>query len=619
MKLSEAQRRVVQHGEGALLVVAGPGSGKTRVLTERLRRLIAESDGHFQVLALTFTNKAANEMRERLQEFPEIHQRAFIGTLHSFCVEVLTSRGKAVGMEGRPNLFEQFQDRKQILRQAMLDAPELAGELKSKGDARVQDKALRNWLDAISDAKSRLLVADAVDDSLFRRLYLAYDKGLRNSNAVDYDDLLLLTYRLFVERPKIAGFYRRLYRYICVDEAQDLNEAQYRVLQALCGADYRNVMLVGDPKQAIFQWNGAHPKYLDLFEMDFLAEKMTLNENFRSSVVVIDLARRLAPDYAVDGDYPIKGAVELIAAENEEDEARQVIDYLRQLVAEGHPDVEAEITLDRCAVLGRNRYVFNQLEPQLKRTGWTFYKQLSTQHESESELLQDFELCLRLLANPGDRLHLELLLQRWEVDGHELLEQPAIDCTALMALLEGRLNQEYQRVVLDAVHQMNVDGASVDFRRGLNCLEEYANHRDEEDERAMMLQDIGLWRKDWDRFVRSQSGGQHDLQAFLGQIALGVTQQPTEDGLALLTVHSAKGLEFDVVVVMGLMEGVFPDYRATGAALEEERRNLFVATTRSRRLVCFSYAQRRVMPWGDSRYQKPSRFLRELGLVQDRG
>nr|VFJ42840.1 MAG: DNA helicase-2 / ATP-dependent DNA helicase PcrA [Candidatus Kentron sp. DK] len=614
MKLSEKQQQIVQHGDGALSVVAGPGSGKTRVLTERVRRLLTEVDGHFLVLALTFTNKAANEMRERLAAFQDIDQRAFIGTLHSFCVEVLASRGMAIGIHEEPNLFERFQDRKLVLKQAMEADPELSHQLKSKGDARAQDRALWNWLEAISDAKRRLLVPDAIGDPLFRKLYMAYDEGLRASNAVDYDDLLLLTYRLFTERPKIANFYQRLYRYICIDEAQDLNEAQYRLLQALCEPNYRNVMMVGDPKQAIFQWNGGHPKYLDLFERDFSAEKVVLSENFRSSKAVIDTAGKLDSNYEIEGKYPIAGRVDLLPGKDEEEEARRVLAYLESLMAGGHPDIEGEITPERCALLGRNRYVFNAMEKLLKEKGWPYYKQLSTQHENESILLQDFELCLRLLSNPEDRLHLGVLLTRWKIDDDGLIDSPSINCAALIAVLERKLRDESQRVVLEAIRQMGFVETEPQLLKGLDSLKKYANQLDEEDERAIILQDIARWRKDWDLFLRSRSGGDRSLRAFLGHIALGGTQQPKGDGLALLTVHSAKGLEFDVVVVMGMMEGLFPDYRATGQALEEERRNLFVAVTRSRRLLCFSYAKSRVMPWGDPKIQQPSRFLEELAL-----
>ncbi|MCP4698548.1 MAG: ATP-dependent helicase [Gammaproteobacteria bacterium] len=611
MNLSSTQQKIVRHGEGALLAEAGLGSGKTRVLTERIRRLLNESEGHFHVLALTFTNKAANEMRERLEEFPDIHQRAFIGTLHSFCAEVLNNRGKAVGIEGLPNIFENFQDRKQVLREAVQADPELASELKDRG--KKQDQALGQWLNAISEAKRQLLAAEAVDDALLSKIYLAYDEGLRHSNAVDYDDLLLLTYQLFVERPKIANFYRRLYRYICVDEAQDLNEAQYRLLQALCGDEYRNVMLVGDPKQAIFQWNGGHPKYLDLFERNFAACRITMNENYRSSAAIVNIAKKLAPEYKPEGEFPVPGEINLLIGGDEQEEAEKTLNYLDNLCKNGHLNVENKITLERCAVLARNRYVFNKLEKLLKEKGWSYYKQLSTQHESESDLLQDFELCLRLLSNPQDRLHLNTLLHRWKIEKSILDNLSPIDCNSLIQHIEMQLNKPAQKIVLEAVRETGSD--SFRFLSGLDVLETYANQLSDGDEKELPLRDIQQWRTHWDAFLRNRSGGgPPSPRAFLGQVALGSTQQPKQDGLALLTVHSAKGLEFDVVAVMGMMEGVFPDYRAVGESLREEKRNLFVAATRSKRLLCFSYAENKMMPWGDSKRQSPSRFLREIGL-----
>nr|VFJ48485.1 MAG: DNA helicase-2 / ATP-dependent DNA helicase PcrA [Candidatus Kentron sp. FM]VFJ48669.1 MAG: DNA helicase-2 / ATP-dependent DNA helicase PcrA [Candidatus Kentron sp. FM]VFK08172.1 MAG: DNA helicase-2 / ATP-dependent DNA helicase PcrA [Candidatus Kentron sp. FM] len=337
------------------------------------------------------------------------------------------------------------------------------------------------------------------------------------------------------------------------------------------------------------------------------------SENFRSSKAVIQIARKLDPNDETEGEYPIAGQVDLLQGRDEEDEARQVVGYLESLMASAHPDIEGEITPERCALLGRNRYVFSAVEKLLKEKGWPYYKQLSTQHESESDLLQDFELCLRLLSNPDDRLHLGVLLTRWHMDDRELMDSPAMDCEALMTVLERKLPDDQRRVVLDAIRRMGLDETDPRLPKGLDRLEEYANQREEENERAIILQDIARWRKDWDLFLRSRSGGEHSLRTFLGHIALGGTQQPKGDGLALLTVHSAKGLEFDVVVVMGMMEGIFPDYRAMGQeALEEERRNLFVAVTRSGRLLCFSYAKSRVMPWGESKTQQPSRFLEQL-------
>lgn len=615
LTLSSLQQRIVDHQEGAILVVAGPGSGKTRVLTERVRRLLSEDGGHFRVLALTFTNKAANEMKERLQDVPQIMERAFIGTLHSFCVEVLANRGKPVGIENLPAIFESAADRKQVLHEAAMSDPELRLHLQQAHTNKDQSRLISDWLDSIREAKSNLLTPDLIDDPVIQRAYEAYDAGLRSSGAVDFDDLLLLTHRLFQDRPKIADFYRRQYRYICIDEAQDLNEAQYAVLKALCGTEYNNVMMVGDPKQAIFVWNGAHPKYLDLFERDFGAVRISMNDNYRSAAEVVSVARALAPDYEVEGRLPVQGLAKALSAVTEVEEAQVVIEVLRHLVDKGHPDVEGPITLSRCAILGRTRYALVSIEKELHRLQWPFYKQLSNRHESESDLVMDFELCLRILANPRDRLHPRALLMRWKGDPslQELLSSDS--ALPFFRSLSERTNNSHQLAVLGAVIGLSAFGPHLPLSRALDTLEQFAMTLSSVDERALVLEDLRAWRQHWDFYVRQQPGGLHSAAMFLGQVALGTTQQPRQDGIALLTVHSAKGMEFDVVFVMGMVEGVFPDYRATGASLEEERRNAFVAVTRSRRLLYLTYPKTRRMPWGDIKTQTPSRFLRIPHLI----
>ncbi len=618
LQLSETQRRIVQHGEGPLLVVAGPGSGKTRVLTERIRRLLNEDKGHFRILALTFTNKAANEMKERLSETPNIDRRAFIGTLHSFCMEVLANRGKPVGIDKLPNIFESYQDRKQVLLQAAMDDPYLRHKLNIILDTKNQDRLLNRWLDMISAAKNKLYLPEMLDDETERQVYEAYNNGLSVSDAIDFDDLLLLTYRLFQERPKIADFYRRQYRYICIDEGQDLNEAQYQVIRALCGLEHQNVMIVGDKKQAIFVWNGANPKYLDQFERDFGAKKIFMNDNFRSSQAVVNAAKALAPEYEVEGQLPIVGSIKLIEGMDEEQEARLVLDYIQNLLNEGHQDIEDTITLERCALLGRNRYALSAVEVELNKRQWPYYKQLSAQHESESNLCQDFEIGLRLLANPRDRLHLSMLIKRWNMcEDISDFDNHVNDGLRLLSALKKRVSDNDQIAVLQALESMAWTEQNFKFMKAMKHLKDYAMNKENLEERALIMEDTKTWRKHWDYYLRSQPGGHHTLTSFLGQVALGTTQQPRQEGLALLTVHSAKGLEFDVVVVMGMAEGTFPDYRAKdAAALEEEKRDAFVAVTRSKRLLAFSYPKTKVMPWGSERKQNPSRYLTIVGLVK---
>jgi DNA helicase-2/ATP-dependent DNA helicase PcrA len=618
IKLTTAQKRVVDHDEGALLVVAGPGSGKTRVLTERIRRLLARPEEHFRVLALTFTNKAANEMAERLESVPQIAERAFIATMHSFCVEVLANRGKSVGIDGLPHIFESYADRKQILRDAVQSDRDASRLLLQAGDAKNQGRRLDAWMNAISELKNTLVIADMVEDEDLRNIYQIYDAAIRACKAVDFDDLLLLAYRVFEERPAVASFYRRQFQYICVDEAQDLNDAQYRVLCALCSKEYFNVMLVGDPKQAIFTWNGADPKYLDLFMKDFKATRIELRENFRSSKSVVAAAQALSPDYEAQEVFPVEGEVRACRCNDERGEAEFVASKIAELIAGGHEDVESEITPERCAVLGRNKFVFTAIIEVFEERGIEFYKRISAANvESGSELVMQFELALKIVANPLDRLHVGLLAKECKTgmtaeDLYEGLDLREITGMDVITKIVSQAKETSNGEILNAAAKC-LNWSLTDFKLipALNCLEEHA--ADFEDEaRNRVMQDIKQWKQHWNYYVRNEQGGSHNIGSFLSQVALGTTQQPRQEGVALLTVHSAKGMEFDVVFVIGMNEGTFPDYRAKGKALEEELRNAFVAVTRSRRLLYLSYPAVKMMPWGDIKAQHPSRFLKPI-------
>jgi DNA helicase-2/ATP-dependent DNA helicase PcrA len=196
MRLSGTQKKVVEFGDGPLLVVAGPGTGKTRVLTERVRRLLSIRWEHFRVLALTFTNKAAREMEERLGDLGELRSRAFIGTLHGFCLDMLSDRGKPVSVTSAPQIFEQFSDRKQILAEAVAADPLLNHELSMAGDTKARNRRLEQWLRAISNVKNHPMTMAVIADALHQRIFDAYNAGLEASGAHDFDDLLLLAYRI---------------------------------------------------------------------------------------------------------------------------------------------------------------------------------------------------------------------------------------------------------------------------------------------------------------------------------------------------------------------------------------------------------------------------------------
>lgn len=603
-RLSQQQLSVANHVEGALLVVAGPGSGKTRVLTERIRHLLTSVKGHFRVLALTFTNKAAEEMKERLADMGDERERAFIGTLHGFCLDVLTERGKLVGIEDAPNIFEQAKDRREVLTQAIQEDPFLSERLGDIEDSKERSRQVDKWLSSISYVKSHPITCAVVDDEETQRVMDAYEAGMRACNAYDFDDLLLLTYKLLVDNPKLGDIYRRLYKFICIDEAQDMNEAQYAVITALCSDTHRNVMMVGDPRQSIYGFTKSGPEYMERFGNEFHASRVALTANYRSSQAVVDFARLLDANYMVDQQLPISGLVKVLRGADEEDEAKQICDELEHLFRDGHPDVEDGVQPGKCAVLGRTRFALLAIEAALKNRGIAFYKRLSANHENASEAVEDFILALRVLANPKDKLHLAAINKRWKVA--ERL--PSEDFVSTLMALATDARDIRASAVANAIAAVAKNPARLDLMPALASLEQFADAL-EETERLAIYEDVVVLRQEWDQFLRTASGGKN-LPAFISSKALGSTQKSSRDGVALLTVHSSKGLEFEVVFMAGMAEGTFPDYRATGPKEQaEEGRNAFVAATRSKRLLYLSYPETRVMPWGGVRRQQASRFL----------
>jgi DNA helicase-2/ATP-dependent DNA helicase PcrA len=603
-RLSPEQLGVATYVDGPLLVDAGPGSGKTRVLTERIRHLLTSVPGHFRVLALTFTNKAADEMKERLADLGQMRERAFIGTLHGFCLEVLTERGKLVGVDGAPNIFELSKDRREVLEKAIDDDPFLSEQLGSIEDSKERRRRVDKWLNSISYAKSHPITCAIIEDEEVRRVVEAYDAGMRASNAYDFDDLLLLTYRLLVDNPKLGDIYRRLYKFVCIDEAQDMNEAQYAVICALCGETHRNVMMVGDPRQSIYGFNKSGPEYMDRFATEFGAKRVELTANYRSSRSVVKFAQTLDSGYMVHQQLPLLGSVAVLRGDDERHEASLIAYELERLFAVGHDDVEGGVQPSKCAVLGRTRYALLAIEEEFKARGIAFYRRLSANHENESDLAEDFLVALRILANPKDRLHLATLAKRWRIPEISV----SSDFVASVSAMASVAQEPRCAAVRDAIVAAAKNPDRVNLMPALAALKAYADTLSET-ERLPIYEDVAVMTQEWDQFLRTATGPK-SLALFLSSKALGATQKAAREGVALLTVHSSKGLEFDVVFMAGMADGVFPDYRATGAKEQaEETRNAFVAATRSRRLLYLTYPSTRVMPWGDVRPQRASPFL----------
>ena len=315
-------------------------------------------------------------------------------------------------------------------------------------------------------------------------------------------------------------------------------------------------------------------------------------------------AQTLDSGYMVHQQLPVPGMVTVLRGNDEKHEAALIADELERLFAGGHPDVEGGVQPSKCAVLGRTRYALLSIEAELKARGIEFLKRLSTDHENESDLVEDFLVALRILANPRDRLHLTALAKRWKIPASSVSDDflPSLTAMASLSREAGCL------AVRDAIAATAKNPARVNLVAALDVLRKHADTLPE-DQRLPIYEDAAVLSQEWDQFLRMATASK-SLPAFISSKALGATQKATRDGVALLTVHSSKGLEFDVVFMAGMADGVFPDYRATSAkARAEETRNAFVAATRSRRLLYLTYPASRMMPWGDERRQRPSPFL----------
>ena len=604
IELSEKQKEIVFAENGPIYVKASAGSGKTRVLTERVRYLLGKSNK--KVLALTFTNKAGEEVKERLSDIPEIDKRVFVGTFHGFCQSMLENHGNLIGRAKMPHIFEDEADRLELVEQAIKQTPSYAGKYKTK-DKRVQKNFRYRVLNFISKVK-RELIADSelqqhTDDENIVLLYQNYQDILRNQNAIDFDDLLLLAHSLLVNYPKTAALYRRSFFAICIDEAQDLNNAQYQLLLALANGEFTNIMMVGDPNQSIFHFNGSSPDYMDKqFVRDFNPAPFELNENYRSSTAVLSAAKKIIPEAEDIAGTVKEGIFEIHCLEDEDTEAQWVVDKIKELIAlKHHSDIEGDIVYENIAVLARNKYVFSKLETQLNESELLFYYKMTPGAiRFESDLMKIFDLALRVRMNPQDSLHKERLLNRLKIENEEIMSLDAI-----IPQLTDELNEKLIKLVTE-LHDdgSNIQRAFESFRDNLII--------EDENEKNMIFNDINELLKHWYNYAKRTDN--KSLHQFKNSMALGQTNPLTQhSGITLSTVHTMKGQEFDIVFVIGMDDETFPDYRAVrngGIEMTQEKNNLYVAFTRAKRFLYITWPQKRMMPWGNYRTRQISQFLK---------
>jgi DNA helicase-2/ATP-dependent DNA helicase PcrA len=626
--LNPPQQEAVQHTAGPLLILAGAGSGKTRVITRRIAYLIARRGVQpWNILAVTFTNKAASEMRKRVEQLLGARGLGVaLGTFHSTCVRILRKWHVELGFRSSFVIYD--------------DADQLGVIRDCLKALNLSEKALspRSVLARISRAKNEMLTpgeyaATAADFTEERtaKIYSIYQERLGASHAVDFDDLLMLTVLLFRDHPHILEHYEHLWRYVLVDEYQDTNQAQYQIVNFL-SRRHGNLCVVGDDDQSIYRWRGADLNNILDFERDHPGcQVIKLEQNYRSTQNILDAAGGVVANNAgrkgktLWTENPTGEAVVVYQASDEQVEAGFIVERIRELVAEqGH-------SLDDFAVFYRTNAQSRVLEDALRRAV-TPYVIVGGLRFYERKEVKDLLAYLRLVANPDDAQSFKRIVNVpargigaasvEKLEGLAQSERVSIweACTRIasrkilgpkiLKALEGLVALiEKTRAKLDVLTPPEL---IVELLEATGYLVDLKNEGTiEAQSRMENLQELVSAAREF-----MDQSEDRSLQAFLDSVALIADIDTLAEGkgtVTLMTFHSAKGLEFPVVFMTGMEEGVFPHTRSLSedAELEEERRLCYVGMTRAEQRLFLTSAMSRRLYNSDS-YNLPSRFLDEL-------
>ena len=628
--LNPPQQEACRHVEGPLLIIAGAGSGKTRVLTHRIAFLIREKHvSPSAIMAVTFTNKAAGEMKERLKRLVGIVARdMWMGTFHSVCGRILRRDIDKLGLQKNFVIFDE-EDQTSLIK----------GILK---ELNIDDKSMRPMavLEAISAAKNNLIepeeYARAASDYWEEKVapvYALYQQKLAKNNALDFDDILVFTVKLFDRNPKLLEQYQERFRFLSVDEYQDTNKVQYLLTKQLA-AKYRNICVVGDEDQSIFSWRGADFTNILNFEKDYPDAKVVkLEQNYRSTKKILEAANGLIRNNAMrkgktlwtanhDGE-PITSYV----ARDEKDESRFVIQKIR----EWHEDSgDKDESYNDIVVLYRTNAQSRVLEDGFLREAIP-YRVLSGVRFYERREIKDVLAYLRVTYNPADDLSLKRIMN-FSLEGVGKVTRGRLEAEAAMrkeplftvlrdpgaVQIQDKARRNLERMLTQLFDfREKSEGLSVHQLLQYVLTESgYVKdlERDNTEESLMRAENVKELLSVAKEFEASNDD--KSLGAFLTQMSL-LTDQDVDDkqkpAVTMMTLHAAKGLEFPVVFIVGLEEGIFPHFRTITdpGELEEERRLCYVGITRAMHKLTLVRAYRRTL-YGEDFSNGPSRFLEEI-------
>lgn len=614
-RLNEKQQEAVTTTEGPLLVLAGAGSGKTRVLTTRIAYLIEEMgiDPH-NILAITFTNKAAKEMKERIYRIlGPIGYQIQVSTFHSFGLLIIKEYYHLLGFKENFTILDSDDSLtiiKKIMKDMNLDVKEY------------NPKAIRNQ---ISGAKNELLTAEQYErfahtdfEQKVLTVYRRYQEKLRINNSLDFDDLLMLPNILLRTNKEVLEALQERYRYILVDEYQDTNEAQYNIIK-LIGKKYQNVCVVGDNDQSIYAFRGANYRNILNFEKDYPASKtILLEENYRSTQTILNTANdviknnRERKDKNLWTENEIGAKVRYHKAIDEKEEAYYVMSEIKALIEQG--EEKSEI-----AVLYRTNAQSRNMEEVLLRENIP-YKVVGSFYFYNRKEIKDLIAYLKLIYNQSDDVNLLRIINTPKRGiGNKTIEtlqrKADIEGISLFEAIESGKEMEFKRIIekLIAIRENSSLTELVDSVLEISGIRKELETEKtiEADIRLENLEEFKSITKNYE-----EQNGIVSLEDFLAEISLVSDieeHKNNTDVVTLMTVHSAKGLEFDNVFIIGLEEGIFPHNNSmmSNEDLEEERRLCYVAITRARKRLWLLNARHRTL-FGQDNYNPCSRFINEI-------
>ena len=613
LQLNPNQQKAVNHIKGPMLVLAGAGSGKTKVLTNRIANLIENGVSPYNILAITFTNKAAKEMKDRVVNLiGDSANNIQISTFHSLGVKILKENYALLGYERNFTIIDS-DDALTIIKKIMKDL--------NMNKEYYNPREIRN---KISSAKNEMMDIDKFSkiefDHKIVEVYKIYQKKLKQGNSVDFDDLLILPIKLFKNYPNILNDYQERYKYILIDEYQDTNEAQY-TFSRLLSSKYRNIFVVGDNDQAIYAFRGANYKNILNFEKDYPeCETILLEENYRSTKNILNAANSVIKNNRERKDKNLWSnneegdKIKYKKVSNEKEEASFVVEEIKTLLSKG-------VKEEDIAVLYRTNAQSRTIEEEMLKKNIK-YRVVGSFYFYNRKEIKDLLCYLRLISNHKDDVSLLRIINTPKRGiGEKTIENLINTAESSNTSIYEAITSGKELVFKNLIEELTQDSQSLSLTELVDTILEKSGIKKELTNSKLLEDEIRLENLNEFKGVTKnyeEEYGTANLEEFLEEISLvsDITEhQDSSSRVSLMTVHSVKGLEFDYVFIIGMEEGIFPHYNAindgSNSAIEEERRLCYVAITRAKKKLYITSADTRML-FGNTSRNLPSRFINEI-------